>query len=114
VELLPLRLGDLSEELEGVFVEGLLGPGMRSPSGRREADHVRASVVGVSLALHVASPFEIVDQGHKFWNAGENELRFVAEITPALDFESLIETMFGLARTAGSTARACRKRFGSP
>ena len=34
---------------------------------------------------------------HKFWNAGENELRFVAEITPALEFESLIETMFGLA-----------------
>ena len=33
--LLPLGLGDLSEELEGVFVDGLLGPGMRYPSGRR-------------------------------------------------------------------------------
>jgi mannose-6-phosphate isomerase-like protein (cupin superfamily) len=34
---------------------------------------------------------------HKFWNAGDDELRFLAEVRPALAFESLIETMFGLA-----------------
>jgi len=34
---------------------------------------------------------------HKFWNAGETTLRFRAEVRPALEFESLIETMFGLA-----------------
>jgi quercetin dioxygenase-like cupin family protein len=34
---------------------------------------------------------------HKFWNAGDDELRFVAEVSPALQFESLIETMFALA-----------------
>ena len=34
---------------------------------------------------------------HKFWNAGEDTLRFVAEVRPALEFESLIETMFSLA-----------------
>ena len=34
---------------------------------------------------------------HRFWNAGADELRFMAEVRPALDFESLIETMFGLA-----------------
>jgi quercetin dioxygenase-like cupin family protein len=34
---------------------------------------------------------------HKFWNAGRDELRFVAEVSPALEFESLIETMFALA-----------------
>ena len=34
---------------------------------------------------------------HKFWNAGGETLRFRAEVRPALRFESLIETMFGLA-----------------
>jgi cupin domain len=41
----------------------------------------------------------MIDPGtpHKFWNAGETTLRFRAEVRPALEFESLIETMFGLA-----------------
>jgi mannose-6-phosphate isomerase-like protein (cupin superfamily) len=41
----------------------------------------------------------VVEPGtpHKFWNAGEDELRFVAVVTPALQFERLLETMFGLA-----------------
>ena len=34
---------------------------------------------------------------HKFWNAGEETAHFVCEIRPALQFESLIETMFSLA-----------------
>ncbi|MGH2997338.1 MAG: cupin domain-containing protein [Gaiellaceae bacterium] len=34
---------------------------------------------------------------HKFWNAGDDEVRFVTEVRPALQFASLIETMFGLA-----------------
>jgi len=41
---------------------------------------------------------------HKFWNAGEETLRFIADVRPALQFESLIETMFGLA-TDGKTNR---------
>src|SRR6188508_3496920 len=41
---------------------------------------------------------------HKFWNAGEEEAHFVCEVRPALQFESLIETMFGLA-TDGKTNR---------
>jgi mannose-6-phosphate isomerase-like protein (cupin superfamily) len=41
----------------------------------------------------------VVEPGtsHKFWNAGEGELRFVCEVRPALQFESLLETMFTLA-----------------
>src|SRR5581483_9550720 len=41
----------------------------------------------------------MIDPGvaHKFWNAGDETLCFRAEVRPALDFESLIETMFGLA-----------------
>lgn len=34
---------------------------------------------------------------HKFWNAGEEEAHFVCEVRPALQFEQLIETMYGLA-----------------
>lgn len=34
---------------------------------------------------------------HKFWNAGDEVAHFVCEIRPALQFESLIETMFTLA-----------------
>jgi len=41
---------------------------------------------------------------HMFWNAGDDTLCFRAEVRPALQFESLIETMFGLA-TDGKTNR---------
>jgi quercetin dioxygenase-like cupin family protein len=34
---------------------------------------------------------------HTFWNAGDDTAHFVCEIRPALQFESLIETMFSLA-----------------
>jgi quercetin dioxygenase-like cupin family protein len=36
-------------------------------------------------------------QSHSWWNAGDDELVFRAEVRPALKFEQLIETMFGLA-----------------
>jgi mannose-6-phosphate isomerase-like protein (cupin superfamily) len=41
---------------------------------------------------------------HRFWNAGEEPVSFVCEIRPALQFESLLETMFALA-TDGKTNR---------
>jgi quercetin dioxygenase-like cupin family protein len=41
---------------------------------------------------------------HRFWNAGEGEARFLCEVRPALQFESLIETMFTLA-AEGKTNR---------
>jgi quercetin dioxygenase-like cupin family protein len=41
---------------------------------------------------------------HRFWNAGGEEVRFVCEIRPALQFESLLETMFALAAD-GKTSR---------
>ena len=34
---------------------------------------------------------------HRFWNAGEEDVRFICEVRPALQFESLLETMFALA-----------------
>jgi quercetin dioxygenase-like cupin family protein len=41
---------------------------------------------------------------HRFWNAGEGEARFLCEVRPALQFETLIETMFSLA-AEGKTNR---------
>ena len=41
---------------------------------------------------------------HRFWNAGNEVAHFVCEIRPALQFESLIETMFTLA-AEGKTNR---------
>ena len=55
-------------------------------AGRRKAE----LGAGESLEIEAGTP-------HRFWNAGEDELRFVAEVSPALGFESLIETMFALA-----------------
>ena len=43
---------------------------------------------------------------HKFWNAGEDEAHFVCEVRPAMQFEQLIETMFGLAADGRTTAAA--------
>ncbi|HEX6699323.1 MAG TPA: cupin domain-containing protein [Gaiellaceae bacterium] len=34
---------------------------------------------------------------HKFENKGEHDVRFTCEVRPALSFEALIETMYGLA-----------------
>ena len=41
----------------------------------------------------------VVEPGtpHKFWNAGDDRAVFRCEVRPALQFESLIETMFALA-----------------
>jgi hypothetical protein len=48
-----------------------------------------------------AGPGEVVtvEPGtpHKFWNAGDGEACFTCKVSPALEFEQLIETMFGLA-----------------
>jgi mannose-6-phosphate isomerase-like protein (cupin superfamily) len=41
---------------------------------------------------------------HRFWNAGDDEVRFNCTVTPALEFERLIATMYALA-AAGKTNR---------
>lgn len=66
--------------------------------------------LGLRLANRelVAGPGEVatVEPGtpHRFWNAGPCDTRFVCDIRPALDYESLIETMFSLA-AEGKTNR---------
>ncbi len=100
---------------ETVLVETILHPG-----GYVAAAHVhphqteRFEVLEGKLGLRIghdqltAEPGQVatVTPGtpHRFWNAGEHQTRFVCEISPALEFESLIETMFTLA-AQGKTNR---------
>jgi mannose-6-phosphate isomerase-like protein (cupin superfamily) len=49
-------------------------------------------------------------QPHKFWNAGDDVAHFVCEVRPALQFESLLETMFALA----AEGRTNRKGMPNP
>jgi quercetin dioxygenase-like cupin family protein len=55
------------------------------------------AVAGDELTVPAGTP-------HRFWNAGDDVARFVCQIRPALQFESLLETMFALARD-GKTNR---------
>jgi mannose-6-phosphate isomerase-like protein (cupin superfamily) len=52
---------------------------------------------GETLTIPAGTP-------HRFWNAGDDEVRFRCEVRPALQFEELLETMFALA-AAGKTNR---------
>ena len=48
------------------------------------------ATAGMSVAVGPGTP-------HRFWNATETAARFRCVVTPALQFEALIETMFALA-----------------
>ena len=70
---------------------------------QEERFHILRGTVGFRLGREkiVAGPGQRVTvpagTAHKFWNAGDDEAHFVCEVRPALQFEQLIETMFGLA-----------------
>jgi len=69
-------------------------------------------VVSGRLGLKVSGEEIVADPGatvtipagtpHRFWNAGDDAVRFRCEVRPALQFEQLLETMFTLA-AAGKT-----------
>jgi len=77
---------------------------------QEERFEVLAGAVGFRIggARRVTGPGErlVIPAGtpHTFWNAGDDVARFLCEVRPALRFERLIETMFGLA-AAGKTNR---------
>jgi quercetin dioxygenase-like cupin family protein len=90
------------------------------PNGFVAAAHVHASqeerfqILRGSVGFKVGGKKTIAGPGqrltvpagtpHTFWNAGDEVAHFVCEIRPALQFESLLETMFALA-AAGKTNR---------
>ena len=100
---------------ESVLIETIVRPG-----GFVAEAHVhphqteRFEVLEGTLGLRVgrdeltAKPGDVatVEPGtrHRFWNAGDDDARFMCEVSPALEFESLIETMFTLA-AEGKTNR---------
>jgi len=106
-----------SEDTEG---EAVLVETIVRPHGFVAAAHVhprqteRFEVVAGSLGLRVGEQELVAGPGdvalvppgapHRFWNAGDREVRFLCEVRPALQFESLIETMFTLA-AEGKTNR---------
>ena len=77
---------------------------------QEERFHVLTGSVGFRIGRKrtIAGPGErlVIPPGtaHKFWNEGDDIARFLCEVRPALQFEQLIETMFGLA-AAGRTNR---------
>ena len=101
---------------EYVVVETLLQPGARVAAAhvhphQTERFEVIAGTVGMKVGRKriEAGPGEVVtvEPGvpHKFYNAGEGEARFLCRASPALGFEQLIETMFGLAAD-GKTSKS--------
>jgi quercetin dioxygenase-like cupin family protein len=78
--------------------------------GQEERFEVLRGSVGFKIGRKklVAGPGQRITvpagTAHKFWNAGDDEAHFVCEVRPALQFESLLETMFALA-TDGKTNR---------
>jgi mannose-6-phosphate isomerase-like protein (cupin superfamily) len=93
---------------EAVVIECTVQPG-----GFVAAAHVhpsqteRFAVVDGRLGLKVGRKQLMLERGdvavvepgtpHRFWNMGDKPARFVCEVRPALQFESLLETMFALA-----------------
>jgi quercetin dioxygenase-like cupin family protein len=101
---------------ESVLVETIV-----RPDGFVAAAHVhpdqteRFEVLEGRVGLRVGKEEIVVGPGdvavvppgtpHRFWNAGDRDARFLCEIRPALQFESLIETMFSLAAEGKTNSR---------
>jgi len=69
----------------------------------------------VDGTVHTATAGDVLTveagQAHKWWNAGDSQLVFRCEIRPALQFESLIETMFSLAADGKTNKRGMPNPF---
>jgi quercetin dioxygenase-like cupin family protein len=93
---------------EAVVIEVVVEPHGSVAAGhvhpaQTERFAVKSGRLGLKVGREklVLGPGEVlaVEPGtaHRFSNAGDDPVRFVCEIRPALQFESLLETMFALA-----------------
>jgi quercetin dioxygenase-like cupin family protein len=100
---------------EAVVIETLVQPdGFVAAAHVHPSQSERFAVKSGTLGLktgrkkHTLGPGQVVTvepgTAHRFWNAGDEPVRFVCEVRPALQFESLLETMFALA-AEGKTNR---------
>ena len=106
---------------EYVLVEAVLQPGAIVAAAHvHPYQSERFEVLEGTLGLKTgrkkieAGPGEVVTVepgvAHKFYNAGDGEARFLCRVSPALRFEQLIETMFGLA----ADSKTSRKGMPNP
>jgi quercetin dioxygenase-like cupin family protein len=107
-ETLVFRTTSADSKGERVVVETLV-----EPNGAVAAAHVHPAqdelfeVLGGEVEFRLGKQTLVVKPGdrvlvpagtpHRFRNVGAETAHFVCEITPALEFEQLIETMFSLA-----------------
>ena len=107
-ETLVFRTTAADSNGERVVVETLV-----EPNGAVAAAHVHPAqdelfeVLGGEVEFKLGKQTVVAKPGdrvlvpagmpHRFRNVGEETAHFVCEITPALEFEQLIETMFSLA-----------------
>jgi quercetin dioxygenase-like cupin family protein len=107
-ETLVFRTTSADSNGERVVVETLV-----EPNGAVAAAHVHPAqdelfeVLGGEVEFRLGKKTVVAKPGdrvlvpagmpHRFRNVGEETAHFVCEITPALEFEQLIETMFTLA-----------------
>jgi quercetin dioxygenase-like cupin family protein len=93
---------------EAVVIETVVQPhGFVAAAHVHPAQSERFTVEAGTLGLKVGRKkvalavggVAMVEAGtaHRFWNAGDEPVRFVCEVRPALRFEQLLETMFALA-----------------
>ena len=93
---------------EAVVIETVVQPdGFVAAAHVHPSQSERFAVAEGTLGLEVdgkemtleAGDVAVVEPGqaHKFRNEGDEPVRFVCEVRPALQFESLLETMFELA-----------------
>ena len=60
----------------------------------------RASIAELGERLHVPA-----GMSHDWWNAGDQEARIIAEISPAARFEEMIANLFGMAQDGKTNAK---------
>jgi quercetin dioxygenase-like cupin family protein len=101
---------------EYVLVETTVRPGGFVAAGHvHPTQSERFEVLSGTLGLKVGRRTLIANRGdvvtvdpgtaHRFWNAGDRDVRFMCEVRPALTFEALLETMFALARDGKTNAK---------
>lgn len=92
-----------------------------APGGFVAATHLHPfqveqfEVISGRLGMQIANEYLELEAGreitvlngtpHRFWNASKEELHFRTDIRPALQFESLVTTMFGLAEDGKTNRR---------
>lgn len=97
------------------MAEVLLEPnGFRPPVHVHPRQQQRVEVLDGSVGIQIGRRHAVVGAGarivvpagtpHRLWNAGDETAQIVVELTPALRFESLVETLAALAADGHTNA----------